>query len=163
MTAGRPTKYKEEYCGIAKNYALLGATDKELAVFFGVSEATINNWKLDYPEFLESITEGKEKADAMVAERLFERAMGYTHPEEKIFNNQGEIVRAKTVKHYPPDTKAATFWLKNRQKEKWSDRQKIEHTGADGGAIEYSDIERSKRLDAILDAARERRDRQDTE
>ena len=34
---------------------------------------------------------------------------------------------------------------------------KLEHTGADGGAIEYNDIERAKRIGAILDAARARR------
>jgi hypothetical protein len=37
----------------------------------------------------------------------------------------GEIVMTPTVKRYPPDTAAAIFWLKNRQRAKW--RDKIEH------------------------------------
>lgn len=32
-------------------------------------------------------------------------------------------------KYYPPDTTAAIFWLKNRQKDKWRDKQEVEHTG----------------------------------
>lgn len=51
----RPTKYQEAYAEQARKLCLLGCTDAELADFFEVSEATINNWKLEYPEFLESI------------------------------------------------------------------------------------------------------------
>lgn len=51
----RPTKYQEAYAEQARKLCLLGYTDAELADFFEVSEATINNWKLEYPEFLESI------------------------------------------------------------------------------------------------------------
>lgn len=46
------------------------------------------------------------------------------------------------------------FGLKNFG---WADKTEHEHTGADGGPIEYSDIERAKRIDALLDAARARR------
>ncbi len=52
---GRPTDFKNEYVELAYNYCLLGATDKELATFFNVCEATINNWKISNPDFLESI------------------------------------------------------------------------------------------------------------
>ena len=34
----------------------------------------------------------------------------------------------ETVKHYPPDTTAAIFWLKNRQVERWRDKQEVDHT-----------------------------------
>jgi len=33
-----------------------------------------------------------------------------------------------TVKHYPPDTTAAIFWLKNRQPAKWREKQEVETT-----------------------------------
>ncbi|EFB1429709.1 terminase, partial [Escherichia coli] len=39
-------------------------------------------------------------------------------------------------KYYPPDTTAAIFWLKNRQKDKWRDKVDHELTGKDGGAIQ---------------------------
>lgn len=51
----RPTKYQEAYAEQARKLCLLGYTDAELADFFEVSESTINKWKLDYPEFSESI------------------------------------------------------------------------------------------------------------
>jgi len=114
---GRPSKFKKEYIALAYHYSLLGATDKQLAVFFDVSESTINLWKLKHPGFSESIRRGKTVADALVAESLFERARGYTHPEEKIFLHEGRIIRAETLKHYPPDTRAASLWLRNRQPE----------------------------------------------
>ena len=31
--------------------------------------------------------------------------------------------------HYPPDTQAASLWLRNRQPAKWRDRQEVNHTG----------------------------------
>lgn len=110
----------------------LGATDKDLADFFDVSEQTINTWKQKHPEFLESLKRGKLAADAEVADRLYQRAIGYSHESEKIFNNNGEALRVEMTEHYPPDTTAAIFWLKNRQPEKWRDRQQHEHSGPDG-------------------------------
>lgn len=119
---GRPTKYKKEYDDQAYKLCLLGSTDKELASFFEVSESTINNWKHEHKGFLESIKRGKSLADANVAERLYKRAMGYEHKEDKIFNNNGEPLVVGTTKYYAPDTTAAIFWLKNRQPELWRDK-----------------------------------------
>jgi DNA-binding XRE family transcriptional regulator len=126
MPAGRPSKYKSEYVEQTYKLCLLGATDKDLASFFDTSEQTINQWKKDHPEFLESIKKGKEIADANVASKLYHRAIGYEHPEDKIFNNNGEEMIVPTIKHYAPDPTAAIFWLKNRQPAKWRDKQEIE-------------------------------------
>lgn len=119
---GRPTKYKDDYDDQAYKLCLLGSTDKELANFFEVAESTINLWKLEHEGFSESIKRGKSLADANVAERLYKRAMGYEHKEDKIFNNNGEALVVGTTKHYAPDTTAAIFWLKNRQPELWRDK-----------------------------------------
>ena len=94
---GRPTEYRPEYNEQARKLCLLGATDAQLADFFGVSETTINNWKLAHPEFLESLKAGKEKADALVAHALYHRAIGYKHDAVKILtvadgNNSGSHV-----------------------------------------------------------------------
>ncbi len=126
--AGRKTEYKEEYNKQAYKLCLLGSTDKDMADFFEVSETTINNWKLKHPEFLESIKRGKISADANVASRLYKRAIGYEHDEDKIFNNNGEPLIVPTIKHVQPDTTAAIFWLKNRQPKMWRDSQNIDHT-----------------------------------
>lgn len=129
MTAGQPTKYKKEYNDQARKHCLLGATDLQLADLFNVSEATINNWKNEHPKFLESIKEGKEKADAVIAESLFNRARGYSHPDTHISNYQGDITVTPITKHYPPDATSAIFWLKNRQKDNWRDKTETEHSG----------------------------------
>lgn len=128
MPAGRPTKYKEEYNEQVYKLCLLGATDKQIADFFEVDEATINRWKIGEPKFCESLKRGKQEADAVIAESLFHRARGYSHPEDKVFNNGGAEMIVPTTKHYPPDTTAAIFWLKNRQKEQWRDKQDIDVT-----------------------------------
>lgn len=122
---GRPTKYKEEYNELAYNYCLLGATDEELSVFFDVHISTIHQWKLDYPDFSDSIKKGKEIADAKVAQALYHRATGYSHDDVDIKVVDGQIVQTQLKKYYPPDATSAIFWLKNRQPKKW--RDKIDH------------------------------------
>lgn len=126
--AGRPTDYKVEFNRQAEKLCLLGSTDKDMADFFEVSESTINLWKNKHPEFSESIKRGKISADANVASRLYKRAIGYEHDEDKIFNNQGEPLIVPTTKHVQPDTTAAIFWLKNRQPKMWRDKQELDVT-----------------------------------
>jgi hypothetical protein len=129
---GRPTAYKPEYAEQAYKLCLLGATDAKMGDFFGVSEQTINAWKLAHTDFLESITRGKEGADAEIASALFHRAKGYSHPEVDIKVVAAAIVQTPLIKHYPPDTQAASLWLRNRQPALWRDKQEVEHSGAIG-------------------------------
>lgn len=125
---GRPSKYKDIDLELVKRLAMLGLTDKEIAKSLNIAESTLNLYKKKHKRFSESLKNGKEIADAKVAESLYKRACGYEHPEEKIFCSEGEIVRANTIKHYPPDTAAAFIWLKNRQPEKWRDKREVEDT-----------------------------------
>lgn len=125
--AGRKTKYNKIYCEQVEKLCKLGLIDTELAEYFGVSEKTLNTWKSRYPEFLQSIKRGKALADANVAEKLYQRATGYSHPDVDIKAYEGNIIETPVIKHYPPDTVAAIFWLKNRQKKNWRDKQVVEH------------------------------------
>lgn len=128
MAAGRPTLYQDSYPDQARRLALLGMTDAEMAEFFGVSHTTIYEWDKAHPEFAESRARGKANADAKVAEKLYHRALGYHHPDTHISTYLGEVTETPIVKHYPPDTQAASWWLKNRQPAKWKDKSDIEHT-----------------------------------
>ena len=119
---GQPELYKEDYNEQAYKLCLLGAIDEEIADFFNVCVATINNWKNKYPLFLESIKRGKLLADANVAQSLYKRSNGYEHKEDKIFNDNGTALIVPTIKHYAPDTAACIFWLKNRQPKKFRDK-----------------------------------------
>lgn len=136
---GRPTKYKSDYCAQVVKLCILGATDKEIADFFGVAESTINLWKIEYSEFSESIKRGKIEADANVAASLFKRAIGFSHDDEKIFIDNGKPIRVKTKKQYPPDATSAIFWLKNRQPEKWRDSKVLQ--GDDEKPLVVSTVE----------------------
>ncbi len=127
---GRPSKYDPAFCDLAEKFCKLGATDVQLAEFFEVSEQTLNTWKHEHPEFLESLKKGKAIADAEVASKLFHRATGYEHPEVHVSNYQGTITKTELTRHYAPDTTAGIFWLKNRRPDLWRDR--VEHTGKDG-------------------------------
>lgn len=123
---GRPTKYLPEYDKQVVKLCKLGATDKEIADFFEVCEATLNNWKLSEPTFLESIRKGKIVADMQVVNALHKKACGYDQKVDKIFQFQGEPVIVPTIEHIAPDTAAAFIWLKNRRKVDWKDKQEIE-------------------------------------
>jgi hypothetical protein len=61
--------------------------------------------------------------------------MGFEHDSEEIkvvSDGQGQgssIERVPVRKIYPPDTVAAIFWLKNRQRDKWKDKTETELSG----------------------------------
>lgn len=123
MAGGRPSKYKPEFAEQAQRLTDLGATDRELAAFFKVAESTLNLWKLEHPEFSESLKLGKEIADKRVEQSLYHRARGYSHEAVKILmTKDGDVYREEYVEHYPPDTVACIFWLKNRKPDTWRDK-----------------------------------------
>lgn len=107
-------KYKADFARQARDLTLLGAIDLDLAAFFKVVESTLYKWKLDHPKFEQAITSGKDMANAKVVASLYERSLGYSHPEEKIFMDDGKVVRVKTTKHYPPCSKSISLFLRNR-------------------------------------------------
>jgi len=135
MAGGRPSKYQPEVAEQAYKLCLLGATDKEMADFFGVAESTFHLWKKEHKEFSEALKRGKIVADANVANRLYQRALGYEHDDIElkvvsIGNNMGSEVQEVPIrKYYPPDTTAAIFWLKNRKPAEWRDKRDVQVEG----------------------------------
>lgn len=120
---GAPTKYKDEYPEQAKKLCDLGATDRQLCDFFGVVESTLNKWKLDYPDFSESIRLGKDQPDQNVKRSLYNRAIGYSCLESKLNVVNGALVETVVEKHYPPDPTSMIFFLKNRMPGEFRDKQ----------------------------------------
>ena len=145
MPAGAPSLFKDEYNEQAEKLCKLGATDSELADFFEVTETTINNWKIVHTEFFESIKKGKILADSNVAERLYQRALGFEHDSEEIkvltVGKESVIERVPIRKIYPPDPTAAIFWLKNRRPKEWRDKQEMEGKIQLEGNITFGGIE----------------------
>jgi hypothetical protein len=137
-SVGRPSSYDPEvHPEQARRLCLLGATDAEMAEFFGVSEVTVNAWKGKHPEFLKSIKEGKEIADMAVAESLYGRALGSRYTEQMAFKIKvgKDLERVEIVdveRAVPPDPTSMIFWLKNRRSRHWRDKVTTEHTGPNG-------------------------------
>lgn len=132
---GRPPIYQDTFPEQVFKLCLLGSIDSDIADFFGVNVGTVNQWKIDHPKFHESIKAGKREADANVASRLYDRAMGSEVIEETAFKvkhteyangkkvSESEAIETAPVrKQFPPDTTAAIFWLKNRNSQNWRDR-----------------------------------------
>lgn len=121
------TKYEDRFAKMAFGISLLGATDREMADIFGVSQGTISRWKRSHPEFGRAVTKGGTLASSKVAVALYKRAIGYSHPDTHISNYQGQVTITPIIKHYPPDTAAIKYFLNNKEKEKWSDVSRVEN------------------------------------
>lgn len=150
----RPTKYKPEFAEQATKLCALGATDTDLADFFGVGHRTVARWQAENEEFRTASTLGKAAADERVEKSLYRRALGYSHDAVKIFPPRtGEIAPLIVPyrEHVAPSDTACIFWLKNRRPDLWRDVNRTELTGRDGGPIEtVTDQDRARALAALL-------------
>ena len=119
MNNGRPTKYKPEYCQQAYEQSVNGATIRQLAAFFNVNRDTILEWKKVYPEFRERVEAGKEKADGVIEQSIYQMAKGYITEEVHFTTHKGVVTPTKYLKYHKPDIRAAIFWLCNRGGNDW--------------------------------------------
>jgi hypothetical protein len=150
---GRPSGLTKEIIAEAERFARLGLTDQQMADAWGIDRTTVHNWKKSSPEFLNALKEGKERSDAAVGQSLYQRACGYTWTEEtpvKVKDADGNerVEVVEITKRVPPDTTAAIFWLKNRQRAKWRDRQDHEvsgHVTHDGPAYDLARFRAARR------------------
>lgn len=128
---GRPATYEDRFAAMAEAHCKLGATDADLADLFGVTVMAIKNWMSRHPEFGAAVRHGKaEVFDPKVERSLAQKALGYSVDVEEVkILQSGREVRYTIRKHYPPDTTACIFWLKNRNPQQWRDVQDHRHTG----------------------------------
>jgi hypothetical protein len=133
---GRPAGndgYHPLFATRAFKLTLLGMTKEELAAHFDVSLGKLKGWIARRPDFAAAIKNGGPEANAELAHSLYQRGRGYSHPEEKIFcTKDGDIVRAQTIKHYPPSEVAIMMFLSNRDGGRWKNQQSLDHTNSDG-------------------------------
>lgn len=112
-----PSKYRAEFCKQAKRLCLLGATDQEMADFFEVAVTNLREWFNRHPQFGAAVRAGKMAADMNVATSLYRNAI------------RGNVM-------------AQMYWLNNRRRLNWRQRQDIEVTGANGGPVEVTSLSR---------------------
>lgn len=160
---GRPPVYTEDINVLATRACRLGATNAGLADFFSVDETTIDNWISKKPEFAAAVREGREYSDAHVVDCLYQRATGYTVEDEKLFYDKeaGDVVRAETLKHYPPDVEAIRYWLNNRQRGKWSSKGDMDGALVFNGPTQINDNRKieNKTLVVTIEEAQEEYDK----
>lgn len=110
-----------------EGWARDGLIDEQIAENAGINPATLYVWKKKYPEISETLKRGKEVVDRQVENALLKRALGYEYEEVKE-KFEGNVMTERTVtkKEVIPDVTAQIFWLKNRKRETWADRQNIE-------------------------------------
>lgn len=150
MMAGRKNKYQthvEPHLKEIEHWCRDGMTEDEVRRRLGVAMSTFSKYKNEKTELSEALKRGKQEADYEVEDALFKRATGFTYEEvtqEAIWNpREGRhelIVSKKVKKNQPPDTTAAIFWLKNRQPDKWRDKQDIEHSGGVTNQVDLSGL-----------------------
>jgi len=141
---GRPSKKDKIDFKAVERMAGLGLTDVEMSYVIGIDEVTLNRWKKD-PKFCQSLKKGKLISDQKVIQSLYKRALGYKYDEVTYEKSKGgglgvglkkgeKDIEVTSIKHVPtnktkvvtkevaPDTTACIFWLKNRRKQDWRDK-----------------------------------------
>lgn len=132
---GRNSKYLNAHNEIVYKLSLLGFDDAKIADSLSIDVATLNRWKKKHTEFCESIKRGKEIADGEVVQALFKSATGHKVSVKRIIEVDGKKVFGDVEEYYAPHPTSGIFWLKNRQKDKWRDKQHMEVTGKNGSAL----------------------------
>lgn len=115
-----------------------GLSDEQIANNIGISRSTLNDWKNKYPDISDTLKKGKDVADRMVENALFQNAVGreYTvkepmkvkevkYKDGKRISEKEEVVYVEKQVVIPPSTAAQIFWLKNRKPDTWRDKQDI--------------------------------------
>lgn len=113
---GRPTKYTPEMCDIVEKCGEAGGTVTEMAQACGVVVSTLYEWEKNHPDFSESFTRAQEMAETFFARRLRD---GLALPPS-------EFQGAANLKY-----------MAQRFQERWSEKQKLEHSGPSGEAMSF--------------------------
>lgn len=107
---------------LIEGWARDGLTNEQIAKNIGISRETLNQWQKRFSVISDALKSGKEVVDRQVENALFKTATGYYYDEETV-TNQGEVVTVR--KYSKPNTTAQIYWLKNRKRDVWTDKQEI--------------------------------------
>lgn len=115
MPAGRPTKYKPEFCKLIQSIGEEGGWLSEMAEACDVHRNTFDVWAKEHPQFLEALTRAKQKAQVWFEKKGRE---GLTADK---FNS--------------------SLWQKQmsaRHPDEYTEKVRAEHTGKDGEPIKHT-------------------------
>lgn len=115
---------------LVEGWAKQGLTEKQIAKNIGISERTLNEWKVRFPQFVHALKKGKEVADFEVENALYKNACGHTVEElvvETWEDGEGRVRthKRKIQRYIPPNAVSQIFWLKNRKPDVWRDKVNV--------------------------------------
>jgi hypothetical protein len=116
-----------------------GFTDTEICKRIKVCPDTFYGWKKRFPEFSEDTYRVRHMPDFTVEQKLYKRAKGFKYDETtKERSKSGKMVVTKVVtKLVVPDVTAQRFWLTNKKRREWQERQEIDNNiTADIGGLD---------------------------
>jgi len=132
---GRPTKYDRNQLILVQGWARDGLSNEQIAQNLSIAPATLYQWQRRYPEFAEALARGKDVVDTEVENALLKRALGYDY-DDQVATPSGHVVTVQ--RHMPGDVRAQTLWLTSRRRDRWANRQEIEHSTPPGRPMEVS-------------------------
>jgi hypothetical protein len=117
-----------------KKWLEQGLFEKDIIKNLGVGKTSFEAYKKQYSELSELLIKGRENQNEEVINSLYKNATGFHYLEEQAFKCkevyydendrrcEREEVKSLMVKKFkPPETEAAKYWLKNRDKKEWAD------------------------------------------
>ena len=142
---GRPTIYGPEMGDLIADAMATGLSAEAAAAKVGISARSLFNWQQEFPEFMQAIQEGRQRALLWWEERALAMAEGK-----------------------PGSAQIVSLGLRNRSRAAsgWVDSHKLEHSGVDGALLQQQGVatldlrsltdEELGLLDRVLRAAVER-------
>lgn len=134
---------------LLQGWARDGLTDEQIAHNMGIAYSTLRDWKKKFPAFGSVLKKTKEVVDLEVESALYKSAMGYDYTEEvwerRFIKERGEydmVLTKRMLKHADPNPTSLIYWLKNRKRAEWRDKQ------------EFVDNTSLEKLDQILEETR---------
>lgn len=133
-SSGRPSLYDPAFCERVIEMGHEGYSKAQMAVELGVVRQTLDTWTQQHPEFLDAVSRALD-----AAQTWWETEGRKGMWAGKQFN--AAVWARSMAARFPGD---------------YSERQKLELTGANGGPIQLSETERASRLAGLLAVAKAR-------
>lgn len=147
---GRPTKFTPDIRKALVDAITAGLTYTHACQIVGIDYTTFNLWRnkgqvltkadaAGYFDFFNALTRAETNASLTMMATIRKVAQGYK--KKSVFmGRDGPVTYDDEI---PADWRAAAWWLERRYPDEYG-RQRIEHTGKDGGPIEIVPVKAYK-------------------
>ena len=132
---GRKSNYHskvEPYFDEIKAWRQNGQTEENIAKLLGVSYKSLNDYKLNFPQFTQLLKDSKEKLIANLENTMFELALGKCKKTKNVYTRDprtGKMILDKSEEEtIAPNPTMLIFSLKNLASDRWQDRREMKVT-----------------------------------